>query len=214
MLVGCGQQKRQTDGPVPAEDLYTSSYFTCKRRYAEARSYTGTDAPDGTPSWMILSAKYDILYPSLKVEPYDRTIEDLAADPAPVSPEAYQHTRYPWDEPLYETRLDFWSRRVHFGLASWLGFKSGFPEEDPHCDELIVLAGDRYVEPLLQYEVFEPFPWDVTLPFQELSFDGIGEQMAWLAEEADRYEDEALGQTELDNWEPEDWQADLDHWTD
>jgi hypothetical protein len=146
------------------------------------------DAPDGTPGWTILSAKYDILYPTLKVEPYDETIDDLAERDSPVSPEAYQHTRYPWDEPLYETALDFWTRRVHYGLASWLGMKSGFPEEDPHCRRLIVLAGDRYVQPLQERDVFEPFPWVTRFPFQEQDFDGIGEQMRWLSEEADQAE--------------------------
>ena len=83
-MVGCGQQKQETDAPVPAEDLYTSSYFGCKRRYAEAISYPADDAPDGTPGWTILSAKYDLLYPSLEVEPYDETIEGLTQRDAPV----------------------------------------------------------------------------------------------------------------------------------
>ena len=151
-------------------------------------SQPGDDAPDGTPGWTVLSAKYDVLYPSLEVEPYDETIDDLEERDAPVKPGAYQHTRYPWDEPEYHTGLDFWARRVHYGLASWLGMKSGFPEQQPHCRRLIVLAGDRYVEPLQERDVFEPFPWETWFPFQEKAFDGIAEQMAWLTDEADRYE--------------------------
>lgn len=188
VLVGCGQQKADVNDPLPAADLYTSSYFQCKRRYAEAIGQPGEEAPDGTPGWTILSARHDILWPSLEIESYDTTIEDLEERDAPVAPDAYQHTRYPWDEPLYETALDFWTRRVHFGLASWLGMKSGFPEEDPHCRRLIVVAGNRYVDPLQAKDVFTPFPWRTEFPFQEQAFDGIGEQMAWVAAEAARFE--------------------------
>jgi len=147
-----------------------------------------------------------VLYPSLEVEPYDTTIDDLKDRDSPVAPDAYQHTRYPWDEPLYETGLDFWTRRVHYGLASWLGMKSGFPEEESHCRRLIVLAGDRYVEPLREHDVFAPFPWHTSFPFQERDFNGIGEQMQWLVEEADRYEamqPAASEQEPVDRWTPD-----------
>ena len=206
-MAGCGEQKQDTDDPVPAKELYTSAYFTCKRRYAEAVSQPADDAPDGTPGWTILSAKHDILYPSLEIEPYDETIDDLAERDAPVAPDAYQHTRYLWDEPEYHTALDFWTRRVHYGLASWLGMKSGFPEEEPHCKRLYVVAGDRYVEPLREQAAFEPFPWVTRFPFQEHDFDGIGEQMQWLNEEAARFEqDEACEEQEqamIEDWLPD-----------
>jgi hypothetical protein len=125
----------------------------------------------------------------LEIEPYDTTIDDLAEQDSPVEPEAYQHTRYPWDEPLYETRLDFWTRRVHYGLASWLRMKSGFPEEKPLCRHLIILTGQDYIEPLQENNVFEPYPWKTQFPFQEHGFSGIGDQMSWLKEEAEFYED-------------------------
>jgi len=184
-LVGCGQQKLDTDEPVPAEDLYTSTYFQLKKRYAGGRS----DEPEDRPGWAILSAEHDVLFPGLEVEPYNTTIDDLEGEPSPVEPEAYQHTSYPWDEPFYHDRLDFWTRRVHYGLASWLGMKSGFPEEKPHCRRLIVLAGEDYIEPLQENNVFDPFPWETRFPFQEQDFSGIGEQMAWLKEEAEFYEE-------------------------
>ena len=79
-MIGCDQQKQETDEPVPAKDLYTSPYFSCKRRYAEAISKPGEDAPDGT----ILSAEYAIRWPHIKIEPYDTTIEDLEERAAPV----------------------------------------------------------------------------------------------------------------------------------
>lgn len=53
-MIGCGQQKQDTDKPVSAEDLYTSPYFSCKQRYAETVSRIGDDAPDGTPGYTIL----------------------------------------------------------------------------------------------------------------------------------------------------------------
>ena len=194
MLIGCGQQKQDIDEPVPAEELYTSTYFQLKKRYAEARN-TGAD---DRPGWAILSAEHDVLYPGLEVEPYDTTIDDLGQKDSPVEPEAYQHTAYPWDEPLYETRLDFWTRRVHFGLASWLGMKSGFPEEQPEARRLIVLAGEQYLEPLWENDVFEPFPWENRFPFQENDFSGIGEQMHWLKQEAEKYSSEDV-ETEQDD---------------
>ena len=65
----------------------------------------------------------------------------------------------------------------------------GFPEEDPHCQRLIMLAGDDYIEPLLKNNVFEPFPWKTMFLFQDLYFDGNGEQMQRLKEEAEFYEE-------------------------
>lgn len=219
--MGCGYAKQDTDEPVPAEDLYTSNYFELKKRYAKARS----TPYEGTTGWTILSAKHDVLWPHIEKEPYDLIIDDLEDDPAPVEPDDYQDLAYPWDEPLYETRLDFWTRRVHFGLASWLDFKSGFPEKDPHCQRLIVLAGNDYIEPLQENNVFDPFPWKTQFPFQEQDFDGIGEQMQWLKEEAEFYEDTRnkdndSRQTAVSSYiEPEwdipdvDGQSDWDDWT-
>lgn len=82
-MIGCNQQKQQTDEPVPAKDLYTSPYFSCKHRYAEAVSNPGEDAPDRTTGWTILSAEYAIRWPHIKIEPYDTTIEDWLLDPTP-----------------------------------------------------------------------------------------------------------------------------------
>lgn len=201
-MVGCGQKKQDTEEPVPAGELYTSTYFQLKKQYAEARSQPITE--ENELGWAILSAKHDLLFPHIEVEPYNTTVDDLREDPAPVEPEAYQHTRYPWDEPLYNTRLDFWARRVHYGLAGWLGMKSGFPEEKPHCQRLIVLAGEKYLEPLFERDVFEPFPWKNIFPFQEQDFSGIGEQMAWLKEETEFYLETRNDSREIDQLDLED----------
>lgn len=38
-MIGCGQEKQDVESAVPAEELYTSSYFQLKKRYAEAVSH-------------------------------------------------------------------------------------------------------------------------------------------------------------------------------
>ena len=89
--------------------------------------------------------------------------------------------------------------------------KSGFPEETLYCRRLIVVAGDDYVDPLLERDMFEPFPWETRFPFKEQDFAGTGEQMAWLSEQADRYADGDQGQAALtEEWEMDREQADLD----
>lgn len=63
VLVGCGDEKRAT--PTRACDLYTSGYFTLKRRVAEQAS-----------AWRILSAKYGVVPPEREVAPYDATLAE------------------------------------------------------------------------------------------------------------------------------------------
>ena len=64
-LVGCGASKKETDEPIPAKDLYNSSYFSLKREYSEATC----------DSWKILSAKHGPLDPDEEVEPYDASLD-------------------------------------------------------------------------------------------------------------------------------------------
>ena len=67
VLVGCGAAKR--DESAPAKDLYTSSYFDLKRRYAEAAG----------DRWAILSAEHAIVHPNRDLAPYDTTMSDVDA---------------------------------------------------------------------------------------------------------------------------------------
>lgn len=67
VLVGCGAAKR--DEPAPAKDLYTSTYFGLKHRYAEA---------DGD-RWAILSAEHGLLPPERRTESYDTVMDDVDA---------------------------------------------------------------------------------------------------------------------------------------
>lgn len=63
-VVGCGQLKAgQT---TAAKDLYTSSYFNQKRRYAEV----------ACDSWWILSAEHGMVGPHVPLVPYDTTMAD------------------------------------------------------------------------------------------------------------------------------------------
>jgi hypothetical protein len=61
-LVGCGSAKR--DEPRPAKHLYSSGYFTLKRRYAEQHC----------DDWTILSAKHRLLDPDREIAPYDASL--------------------------------------------------------------------------------------------------------------------------------------------
>lgn len=46
--------------------------------------------------------------------------------------------------------------------------------------------GDDDIKTLLQHEVFDPFPYDVELPFQVQDFSRIGERMQWLNNKAEQ----------------------------
>lgn len=63
-FVGCGAAKADVDDPVPAKDLYTSSYFSLKREYAE------TTCDD----WYIVSAEHGLLSPDDEIELYDASL--------------------------------------------------------------------------------------------------------------------------------------------
>lgn len=65
VLVGCGDAK--LDKPAPARDLYTSSFFQLKRRYAEAVG----------DYWYVLSAEHALVAPNEVLEPYDTEIGEV-----------------------------------------------------------------------------------------------------------------------------------------
>lgn len=65
IFVGCGAQKQET--AAPARTLYTSTYFTVKREFAE----TFAD------QWYVLSAEYGLVAPDEVIEPYDTTLSGL-----------------------------------------------------------------------------------------------------------------------------------------
>src|SRR5688572_24263539 len=67
ILVGCVKSKGTRS--APARELYQSQLWAGRRQYAE---------DSGLP-WLILSAKYGVLDPDDRVEPYDLALSDLAA---------------------------------------------------------------------------------------------------------------------------------------
>jgi len=68
VLIGCVAQKQSH--PAPARDLYTSSLWKKRRRYAEST---------GKP-WMILSAEHGLVAPDEVIAPYDRYLESQPRD--------------------------------------------------------------------------------------------------------------------------------------
>lgn len=66
VLVGCGKAKR--DEPTEAQNLYTSPYFACKRKFAKHA--------DG---WGVISAEHGLLEPTKTIEPYDTVVTELDA---------------------------------------------------------------------------------------------------------------------------------------
>ena len=172
VLVGCGAAK--ADEPRPAGELYTSNYATLKRRYADAATaWAGEHQP---LAWAILSAEHGVIPNRIEIEPYDTTVDGLDED-----------------------ALDRWADRVRSQLTDWLNWPfraDNDPRESP-CGRLVVLAGERYIQPLESRDVFRGnvgqsfgsarpgLPCVPEFPFREHDFDGIGEQMAWLKERAE-----------------------------
>lgn len=70
-LIGCGKSKMQY--ACPAKEMYTGTLFQKSYAYAKAMH------PDKI---FILSAKYGLLDPELKIEPYDKTVKDFSAQQA------------------------------------------------------------------------------------------------------------------------------------
>lgn len=222
VLVGCGKDKRDPNDPTdlhlasvgpdepmtdipggetgPAwrsEDLYTSTYFGVKREFAElvtswARGY------DAGP-WSVLSAEHGAVQNWELLKPYDTTIEDLGGDP--TNPD--HHVRNPFcrrrpDGQEIVTEMDHWAAKVATNLCRWVASyrpRRAKPWEND-ANELLVLAGKKYIEPLQERGVFEygisrmtgdpnqgpKFPLQTRFLFDEIDAGGIGEQMGWMSE--------------------------------
>jgi len=65
-LVSCVGKKREH--AMPAKDLYASEWFLRARGYVER---------NGGP-WFILSAKFGLVAPEQRIEPYDQTLNGMA----------------------------------------------------------------------------------------------------------------------------------------
>lgn len=102
----------------------------------------------------ILSAEHGTLYPGDEVEPYDTTIEDLG-----------------------ESELAALADEVRAEIEEW-------DHHEENLQEVAVLAGKRYIEPLRERGAFDVEP-EVTFPLQEHDLGGIGEQMGWLTDQVE-----------------------------
>lgn len=65
VLISCVKTKRAY--PCAAKDLYESTLFRAQREYAETVAQY----------WFILSAKYGLLTPDTKIEPYEQTLNNV-----------------------------------------------------------------------------------------------------------------------------------------
>ncbi|RIE06793.1 DUF6884 domain-containing protein [Candidatus Cryosericum terrychapinii] len=88
VIIGCGKskiwgKKHAEAGPHKAEDVYTSSYATVKRKYAQSQGCDG----------MILSAKYGFIRPDFIIpNAYNVTFDDPSTCPISV-PELKQQVQ-------------------------------------------------------------------------------------------------------------------------
>jgi hypothetical protein len=64
-IIECGKDKH--DGPLPAKDLYKSTYFELKRDWAE----------EFTDHYWILSAEFGLIPASQEIPEYDTTVDDV-----------------------------------------------------------------------------------------------------------------------------------------
>ncbi|MDS0284693.1 DUF6884 domain-containing protein [Haloarcula onubensis] len=151
-IVSCGSKK--ADEEVPAADLYTSTHFQYKRRWAELYC----------DNWLILSAEHGLINPKKRLEPYDTSVRDL-------DDESLQE----WTDDVEQTlwyRSNSYEGKPAGNDVAWDELDDDF---SPHF-ELVLLAGTAYIDP------FDGF-FDHTFPapvFTPLSGMGIGVQNSWL----------------------------------
>lgn len=227
VLVGCGKDKRDPEDPTDlhvaavgpeeefrsgtgpaweAQNLYTHWYFQAKADFADLLSAWSSDIEGSPPGWTILSAEHGILFPWEKVRHYDTTIEDLGGDE--MNPDHHVRNTYLRRRPdgrEIVTERDLWAANVAYGLARWQAMfrDQPGPWAAKRANTLLVLAGQKYIEPLRKRGVFEYgiskmvsgrdgplLPVEHTrYLFEEIDAGGNGEQGSWLHEAADQIEE-------------------------
>ncbi|MFD1599330.1 DUF6884 domain-containing protein [Halobellus rarus] len=121
--------------------------------FAKKREYAETIGDE----WLILSAEHALVTPDRELDPYETSIDDLDED-----------------------RLDALAHTVGMSLIDWIANEVGKGVE---IEEIIVLAGRSYLDPLRERESFSSgIDPTVTFPLQTNDLGGIGEQMGWLSE--------------------------------
>lgn len=160
VLIGCGDTKMVTSGPVPAEQLYLATYFGMKAEYARLRADAGCG---------VLSAKYGVVGFGTGIDTYDSRLgRDVDSDP--------------WARRVIRD-LGLGDRVP--GVEADPG---AVPAPICRADTLEILAGRDYVDALQDVGLFEAWDGRVRLPFDEEpeAQGGIGYQMGWLSDEIER----------------------------
>lgn len=167
VIVGCGAAKRDRELEPGTLQVkrYPAKDLYTSTYFQKKREY----AEEVGDQWMILSALHGLLPPGEKIKPYDVTIDDLDDD-----------------------RLDDLAHRVGMTLIEWVTWEQG---EGNEVDEIVVLAGKKYLDPLRKRDAFRAgVDARLSFPLQQNDLGGIGEQMGWLKE---RVETQNHQQTEL-----------------
>jgi hypothetical protein len=117
--------------------------------------------------WMILSAEHGLIPPTVELRPYETSIDDLDED-----------------------ELEQLAHEVGMDLIEWVAWELG---NGCDVDEIVVLAGKKYIKPLRQRETFHAgIDPTVVFPLQQNDLGGIGEQMAWLDARCEGHEQTTL----------------------
>jgi len=243
VLVGCGAAKRDPEDPVDlhaavvspdeqvrkhgpkgpaweARDLYVSNYFRGNRELAETITrWTG----DPTTGWAILSAEHGVLEPWMPTTLYDTSIDDIGDDP--TNPDHRVDNRWGRRRPdgrEIVTEMDRWAADVATGLMRWIaGYRDdGAAPWDVNASTLLVLAGQKYLDPLRERGVFEygiarmggdpnvgyTQPLETRYLFEQFDdHEGMGDHMSWVSDATARLQDEIrdyddTAQAEVGQW--------------
>lgn len=93
----------------------------------------------------------------------------------------------------YETSIDDLDGAELDELAHDLGIALIEWAEVAGADEVVVLAGRKYIDPLRKREAFHAgISAQVRFPLQQNALSGIGEQMAWLGDRVENGQQETL----------------------
>jgi hypothetical protein len=168
-LVGCGSAKIDTNKKVPAGNLYSSTYFKKKKRWAELYA----------DQWLILSAEHHLIKPSEYISPYDTNIDDVSHD---LWAKSVENQLWSFIQRI-ASRLDDqpWSSPRDVSRSEMLERLSDLPIE------IFLLAGNTYISPLetcLEY-LQDAFNIEIRKPFEDTN--GIGDQIGWLTQQIDDY---------------------------
>ena len=166
-LLGCGAEKQ--DEPAEARDLYTSTYFQKKRRWAELYAYR----------YLIVSAEHVLLEPEDEIEPYDTRLSDLT-----------ETGRELWRQRLVDKLSVELSTVYGTPHSHEVVLLMGESYRDA-VREALEATARGYFDEDEHAAVWSPFE-DV-----EQARGGQGNQMGWLSDEIERAE-KPNGQTDME----------------